>query len=78
MPSAHTPLAAHGLGPEVGGSRLATGWGPLWWSPQAIWATREGQVWWQGPGWLLVSSHVSLRTKLSLGSRLPREALQRE
>lgn len=35
-PSAHIPLAAHGLGPEVGGSGLATERGPLWWSPQAI------------------------------------------
>lgn len=36
-PSAHIPLAAHGLGPEVGGSGLAAERGPLWWGPQAIW-----------------------------------------
>lgn len=49
----HTfPLAAHSLRPEVGGSRLAAEWGPLWWSPQATWGYKGKTMMGRGPGWL--------------------------
>lgn len=45
----HT-LAAHSPRPEVGSSRLAAEWGPLWWSPQATLGCK-GKTVEQGLGW---------------------------
>lgn len=47
MPRALTlvPPAAHSPRLEVGSSRLAAEWGPLWWNPQATWGYKGKHPW---------------------------------